>query len=109
MAATVSSGLPELRSLALKNSEIIDSALPFLIKSPLVKQLRRLDFSMCILGDEAIDALEAAHAALSHLEELKLSQNNFSDEGVKRLQQRFPNAVLDDQRGPDERYVPVGE
>jgi uncharacterized protein (TIGR02996 family) len=77
-------GLPALRTLALRNSEISDDVAEVLGKAPVLKRLRVLDLSLGTLGDRGAKALLAS-PELSRLEKLDIHHHYVSPELVERL------------------------
>lgn len=106
----------KLKSLALKNHEIGDELCGMVAKSPLLAQLESLDLSMSTIGDEGADILVKHASAFAHLKKLDLSDCYLTPEGVAQLKAALPNAVVSEQRTPDDwgdgemhRYSSVGE
>ncbi|HET9988553.1 MAG TPA: TIGR02996 domain-containing protein [Kofleriaceae bacterium] len=112
-------GLPELRHLALCNAEIVDTLIPELARSAVLKQLRTLDLSKGTMGSVATTRLVDEAAKFAHLEALDLSENCLTSEECSRIRAALPQCNLDDQRGDredgdedhdeDDRYVAIGE
>ncbi|WP_240134474.1 STM4015 family protein [Streptomyces sp. MUM 178J] len=111
--------LPNLRHLALRNSDMQDRIAAAMAAAPVVARLRTLDLSMGVLTDEGAAALLDGQP-LTHLTKLDLHHNYLSEP----LRQRFRDALqsagvtLDLDRGDadeDEwdgkvwRFVAVGE
>jgi hypothetical protein len=110
---------PKLRYLGLKNSELSDAIATLAAKSPLVKRVEVLDFSMGTLGDKGAAALMSG-TALAGLKKLELRHHYCSEETVERLGAwaKKNGVKLDADRGDAEeldeddddfRYVEVGE
>ncbi|MFO0593820.1 MAG: hypothetical protein U0228_00910 [Myxococcaceae bacterium] len=100
---------PTVTTLALKNCSFLGALLPRLITWPGLSRLRTLDLSLGTLGDTEAAVLLASTAELKHLERLDLRENGLSAARVAELKAALPNAVLDDQREANTRYVAVGE
>jgi uncharacterized protein (TIGR02996 family) len=77
-------GLPALRTLGLRNSEIIDDVAGILGQSPLLERLRVLDLSLGTLGDRGAEALLAI-PGLARLEKLNIHHHYVSPALVERL------------------------
>jgi hypothetical protein len=75
---------PALRYLGLRNSEIADDIAEALAKSPLMEQLRVLDFSLGTLGDRGAEAL-LVNPAVAKLEKLDIHHHYVSPALVERL------------------------
>jgi len=112
-------GLPELRHLGLCNAEILDTLIPELARSAVLKQLRTLDLAKGTMGSVATGRLVEEAARFAHLEAIDLSENCLTSEECTRIRAVLPQANLDDQRGEredgdedhdeDDRYVALGE
>jgi predicted DNA-binding WGR domain protein len=77
-------GLPALRYLGLRNSEIADAVAAALAKAPVLQRLRVLDLSLGTLTDAGAEALLAA-PALANLEKLDIRHHFVSPGVVRRL------------------------
>jgi predicted DNA-binding WGR domain protein len=77
-------GLPALRYLGLRNSEITDAIARAFAKAPIVTRLRVLDFSLGTLSDKGAEALLAV-PGLANLEELDIHHHFVSPASVRRL------------------------
>ncbi|MER5843764.1 STM4015 family protein [Streptomyces prasinus] len=110
---------PNLRHLALCNSEIQDEVAAAVASAPVVARLDVLDLSMGTLGDEGAVALLGGQP-LTHLKKLDLHHNYLSDPVRQRLTETLVTAGVEIDLDPDgaeeyedegtvERYVSVGE
>ncbi|MFC9951360.1 STM4015 family protein [Streptomyces prasinus] len=110
---------PNLRHLALRNSEIQDEVAAAVASAPVVARLDVLDLSMGTLGDEGAVALLGGQP-LTHLKKLDLHHNYLSDPVRQRLTETLVTAGVEIDLDPDdaeeyedegtvERYVSVGE
>lgn len=110
---------PNLRHLALRNSEIQDRICAAVAAAPVVARLETLDLSLGVLTDDGAAALLSGQP-LTHLRSLDLHHNYLGDEMRTRLREVLePTGMrLDlDPGGADEdsidgevwRYVSVGE
>ncbi len=77
-------GLPSLKHLGLRNSEITDGIAAALAKAPVMGRLRSLDLSLGTLTDEGAEALLAI-PAVAKLEKLDLHHHYLSAAMVKRV------------------------
>lgn len=104
-------GIPGVRHLGLANSSLADSIAQALPASPVLRQLATLDLSRGTMSDEGLRAILDHVDAFAHLAKLDLSRGFFSPDLVAELKQKLPNAVVEDNQGPDEdyRYVEIGE
>lgn len=106
-------GLPALRSLALRNSEIQDEIAAAVASAPIVAQLTTLDLSMGTLGDEGVEALLDGQP-LTHLTTLDLHHNFIGEPMRDRLLAALPGVEVDlseyeDSGERGERYTAVAE
>lgn len=110
---------PNLRHLALRNSEIQDEVAAAVASAPVVARLDVLDLSMGTLGDEGAAALLGGQP-LTHLKKLDLHHNYLSEPVRQRLTETLVTAGVEIDLDPDgaeeyedegivERYVSVGE
>ncbi|WP_331449676.1 STM4015 family protein [Streptomyces prasinus] len=110
---------PNLRHLALRNSEIQDEVAAAVASAPVVARLDVLDLSMGTLGDEGAVALLGGQP-LTHLKKLDLHHNYLSDPVRQRLTETLVTAGVEidldpggaeeyEDEGTVERYVSVGE
>lgn len=101
--------LPELRHLALRNSEIQDEVCAALAAAPVVARLESLDVSMGILTDAGAAALLSGQP-LNHLKRLDMHYNYLSPEMCARLSATLsPGVELDLDSGDAESYTFGGE
>lgn len=87
---------PALKAVAILNSELGFRTIRSVKNTSLLKQLRLLDFSGGILGDEAVK--ELIDDSLQQVETLDISYNYFSDEAVKKLQNIYTNVIAKGQK-----------
>ena len=109
-------GVPKLKYLGLKNSEITDDLAKALAKAPILDQLEVLDLSLGTLTDAGARALLNAKTSLKKLKKLDLDENFLSDEMCEELTAALGNVVyLPNQEEPDEddgeiyTYISVSE
>lgn len=103
---------PRLTSLGLMNSDLSDSFPALLGDSPLLPQLRRVDFSMGVMTDQGARDLLARADAYRHLESIDLAQNAIMDAGLLgQLRGALPMVHVGRQSDPRPygAYVSVGE
>ncbi|WP_327320040.1 STM4015 family protein [Streptomyces sp. NBC_01235] len=112
--------LPNLRHLALRNSEMQDAVAAAVASAPVVARLEVLDLSMGVLTDEGAAALLGGQP-LTHLKKLDLHHHYLTEALQERVRQTLePGGVevnLDrgdaeedaDDDGTVWRYVAVGE
>jgi uncharacterized protein (TIGR02996 family) len=103
--------LPKLTYLGVKNAEWQNELVPWLARSPLVKQLETLDISLGILTDDAIADFETHADAFRHLV-LDVRDTYLSTAAAERLR-KIPKQLradgLREDDDPECRYVCVGE
>ncbi|BBA95630.1 hypothetical protein RVR_562 [Actinacidiphila reveromycinica] len=111
---------PNLRHLALRNSEMQDAVAAAVAAAPVVARLEELDLSMGVLTDEGAGALLAGQP-LTHLARLDLHHHYLSEPMRNRLAETLRPAGVEldlDKDDADEdtesdgtvwRYVSVGE
>ncbi|GGS06657.1 hypothetical protein GCM10010269_51950 [Streptomyces humidus] len=112
--------LPNLRHLALRNSEMQDAVAAAVASAPVVPRLEVLDLSMGVLTDEGAAALLDGQP-LTHLKKLDLHHHYLSEPFVERVRQTLERGgvEVDLDRGDAEEdeddeggmlgYVAVGE
>lgn len=112
--------LPQLRHLALRNSEIQDEVCAALAAAPVVAGLETLDLSMGVLTDDGAAALLGGQP-LTHLKRLDLHHNYLSRALLERLRDTLepagvildldPGDAQDDMDGDGTvwRFVACGE
>lgn len=106
------SGMPELKTLGLKNSPWEENLIAAVAGSKVLPRLEVVDLSMGVLADKAANALETNAAKFKHLKKLILDDNYFSDDDVKRLKKALPNAQIGEQKDdedPEYRYTSIAE
>lgn len=86
-------GMPKLRHLALRNSEIQDAVAAAMATAPVVARLEVLDLSMGTLGDEGAQALLAGQS-LTHLTALDLHHHYIGEELQQRLREALEPAEI---------------
>jgi hypothetical protein len=101
--------LPQLETLALRNSEQADQLCERLIRAPLFQQIRRLDLSLGCLTSAGVATL--VQHGLAQLTELDVSANYLTASDVARLRALPPKLRAADQKTEHEgyRYASVGE
>jgi uncharacterized protein (TIGR02996 family) len=104
-------GIPNVRHLALANSPFIDALIPHLAKSPLLKQITKLDLSLGEMSDAGATAIVEHAAAFKHLESLNVHRNYLSEASVTALKGVVANVDGGGQEDPDDdyRYCQIGE
>ena len=112
--------LPNLRHLALRNSEIQDAVAAAVASAPVVERLEVLDLSMGVLTDEGAAALLDGRP-LTHLKRLDLHHHYLSEPLMDRIRQTLQAAGVEVDLDRDDaeeeteddgtvwRYVAVGE
>ncbi|MBY0228578.1 MAG: STM4015 family protein [Gemmataceae bacterium] len=103
-------GLPSLRSLALRNSEIADAVAAALAKAPVMDRIRGLDLSLGTLGDEGAEAL-LKNPKVAKLEKLDISHHYVSEPLIERLKGLGIEVVAEraDHGDAEDRYVAHAE
>jgi predicted DNA-binding WGR domain protein len=107
-------GLPALRYLGLRNSEIADAIAKAVARAPLLDRIEVLDLSLGNLGDEGAEALLAS-PAVAKLKKLDLHHHYISDELMARLDALGIEVDVSDPVEPEEddeddgRYIAVRE
>jgi len=103
---------PTLKSLGLRDSEIVDEIVVALQSAPILSRLQSLDLSLGTLSDEGGQAL-LTNPKLKALKQLDLHRHFLSETMMKSLKHQFPNVNVDEPEGSDtdedDRYVAVGE
>lgn len=116
-ALLASDGLPDLKSLGLKNSDLSNDIAKAIVDAPMLAQLGELDLGMGTLTDEGAQALLDNKDKLMHLKVIDLDDNFLSPDMRTKLTDAFGAKVnigdqgkWDDlQYDPDWLYVSVGE
>jgi hypothetical protein len=104
-------GLPALKHLGLRNSEIADDVAKALNGAPVLSLLRSLDLSLGTLTDVGAEAL-IANPAIAKLEKLDIHHHFVSPAVVKRLKALGPEVDAGDAKAGEEedhRYVAHAE
>ncbi len=106
-----STRIPNVRHLALANSPFIDSLIPHLAKSPLLKQITTLDLSLGEMTDEGINAIVASGDAFKHLTKIDVNRNYLTADAITALKGVVANVEAGRQEDPNEdyRYCQIGE
>nr|XP_055062409.1 LOW QUALITY PROTEIN: NACHT, LRR and PYD domains-containing protein 12-like [Misgurnus anguillicaudatus] len=99
LASALKSNPSHLRELNLSKNNLRDSGVKLIcdvLKNPNCK-LEKLKLKCCDVTDEGCAALASALRSNSHLRDLKLSDNNLSDSGVKLIcdELKNPNCKLE--------------
>ncbi|MDQ3369943.1 MAG: hypothetical protein M3680_31375 [Myxococcota bacterium] len=111
-------GLPRLRHLGIVNCEFVDSVIPELARSPVLRQLHSVDLSNGVMARLATEALVASAPAFRHLALLELGGNLLLDDELAQIRAVLDNVVPGKQREREyddadeeelDRYVAVGE
>jgi hypothetical protein len=105
-------GLPSLVRLGLMNSEWEEPLISAIAKSKLLPRLEVLDLSMGVLDGDATGALLKHADKFTHLKELILDDNYFSEDDQAKLKEALPNARFGEQKDdedPEYRYTTIGE
>ncbi|MGC5015062.1 STM4015 family protein [Streptosporangium sp. DT93] len=105
-------GLPALRRLGLRDSEIQDEVAAAVASAPVVARLEALSLAMGDLGDEGAEALLSGQP-LTHLRHLDLHHHFLTAPMGERVRGALPGVAIDlsEPRGQlgDWRYVAVAE
>ncbi|GGX80165.1 STM4015 family protein [Streptomyces fructofermentans] len=108
-------GLPALRHLGLKNSDIQDEVAAAVAGAPVVARLSSLHLGLGTLGDTGAEALLGGQP-LTHLEELDLDHHYLSDAMMGRVRETLEPAGVkvnlsgqESATSEDSRYVAAGE
>jgi hypothetical protein len=102
---------PDLKHLALCNSDVQDDVAVAVAGSELVNWLTSLDLSMGTIGDRGGEALIASPAVCA-MASVDLHHHYFSDSMMDRLKTALKNVNLKEAEGEadeDDRYVAVSE
>ncbi|MFI7539250.1 STM4015 family protein [Streptosporangium sp. NPDC049376] len=87
-------GLPALRRLGLRDSEIQDEVAAAVAAAPVVARLEALSLAMGELSDAGAEALLSGQP-LTHLRHLDLHHHFLSEEMAKRIRRVLPDVELD--------------
>ncbi|MCR9201550.1 MAG: WGR domain-containing protein [Planctomycetaceae bacterium] len=90
-----SKNLSSLQNLTLRLTDVGDAGLAALVKSPLYQQLKTLELIGGIITDAGVATL--CEAGSGSLQQLNLTENYITKDGVKQLQGTFPFAEAKDQ------------
>ncbi|WP_433214389.1 hypothetical protein [Microtetraspora malaysiensis] len=103
-------GLPALRRLGLRDSEIQDEVAAAVAAAPVVARLEALSLSMGMLSDTGAEALLGGQP-LTHLRHLDLHHHYLSEGVAARIRSALPGVDVDlsEPQPRDERYVAVSE
>ncbi|GAA2898132.1 hypothetical protein GCM10010517_63200 [Streptosporangium fragile] len=105
-------GLPALRRLGLRDSEIQDEVAAAVATAPVVARLEALSLSMGVLTDTGAEALLSGQP-LTHLRHLDLHHHFLTEAMAERVRLALPGVEVDlsDPQNPleDWRYVAVSE
>lgn len=100
--------VPKLRHLGIMNAGFTDEAVAVLAPSPLLRQLQELTLEHGTLTAEGAQTIVAHADAFRHLKLLDVNNNCFSGGVPDDLRSVCP-VVSSEQRGEDDRYVPLSE
>ncbi|MFF4772506.1 STM4015 family protein [Microtetraspora fusca] len=103
-------GLPALRRLGLRDSEIQDEVAAAVAAAPVVARLEALSLSMGMLSDTGAEALLGGQP-LTHLRHLDLHHHFLSEGMAARIRRALPGVDVDlsEPQPWEERYVAVSE
>jgi hypothetical protein len=105
---------PELKMLALRNSEFTNEIAVALASAPILEHIEHLDLSLGTLRDEGAEAL-AESGRIGHLRSLNITHHFVSNEALKKLGAATPNLIAGAAEEPHEwrgelsYYVSVSE
>jgi hypothetical protein len=105
---------PELKTLALRNSEFTTQIAVALASAPIVERIEHLDLSLGTLRDEGAETL-AESGRIGHLKSLDITHHFVSNEALKKLRAATPNLIAGAAEEPHEwrgelsYYVSVSE
>ncbi|MFH1130718.1 MAG: molybdenum metabolism regulator, partial [Pseudomonadota bacterium] len=89
------------RMLGLMNAEFTDELCSELVKAPLLKQLKHLDFSMGTMTDKGAAVLAANKKAFQHLESLDVEENFLTESGQAAVANLCEQVRFEKQRKPE--------
>ena len=99
-----------LQHLAIGNAPFASAIVPYLAKSPLLRQLKFLDFSLGTFDDDGVASIVSNAGAFAHLERIDISDSYVSPDAVAELQKVGPYIVVGAQRtDEDYRYCSISE
>ncbi|WP_157519723.1 STM4015 family protein [Herbidospora daliensis] len=104
-------GLPALRRLGLRDSEIQDRVAAAVAAAPVVSRLEELSLAMGSLTDDGVEALLTGQP-LTHLRRLDLHHHFVSEPMGERLRAALPEVEIDLSEPQDRRtgpYISVAE
>jgi Ran GTPase-activating protein (RanGAP) involved in mRNA processing and transport len=90
--------------LGLDSSLLTAELLGAVVKSKLMKQLKTLDLSNGLMGDDRVKVLIGAKKQLTHLESIDLRHTGLTPEQGKKITAALPNAKVGkkaDDKGPN--------
>jgi hypothetical protein len=105
---------PNLKTLGLRNSQIVDDIAKAIVNAPILSRIQTLDLSMGTLTDEGAAALLES-PAVKQLQKLDLHHHFCSQETTEKLQQLPIEVDVSEALTPDDydgeiyRYVAVSE
>lgn len=100
--------LPKLSHLGLVNCSFTDEIVDALAPSKVLRQLAELSLEHGSLDDASVAKIVAHADAFGHLTSLDVNNNHISSDGIGTLRKVCP-VVSNEQRGTDDRYVPLSE
>lgn len=107
---------PRLEVLGLTNAAFADDLPEAVARSPLLRQIRRLDLSQGTMSDIGGRVILSRAPLFAHLEHLDLSNNYLSDATCAALTATFGDKVVlvaqgefDPDEDDDDRYVQISE
>jgi uncharacterized protein (TIGR02996 family) len=100
--------VPKLVRLGLVNCSFTDEIVDALAPSKLLGQLEELSLEHGSLDDAGVQKIVAHADAFRHLKSLDLNNNNLTSNGIAAARAVCP-IVSSEQRGADDRYVPLSE
>jgi uncharacterized protein (TIGR02996 family) len=99
---------PKLAHLGLMNCSFSDEIVDALLPSNVLRQLAELSLEHGSLDAGSMQKIVAHADAFRHLASLDLNNNHISSDGLASVAAVCP-IVSSEQRGTDERYVPLSE
>ncbi len=95
---------PKLKTLGLKNGEIMNDLARAVVDSEILPRIESLDLSMGTMTDDGAQALLDGAGKLRHLKKLDLSDNFIGVTCARALQQALGDAVNVVQQGQPDTY-----